>query len=83
MKTLRSPSSTNLNYYFELLFLQTLYDLSDERMIKKEAQVNLAYKWFIELTLKIFYLTRLSLVITATRIYHLAMFSLNAKDFTM
>ncbi|WP_425305705.1 IS1182 family transposase [Domibacillus aminovorans] len=31
-----------------LLFLQTLYDLSDERMIA-EAQVNLAYKWFLGL----------------------------------
>lgn len=31
-----------------LLFLQTLYDLSDERMTA-EAQVNLAYKWFLGL----------------------------------
>lgn len=31
---------------FRLLFLQILYNLSDERMIQ-EAQVNLAYKWFI------------------------------------
>lgn len=33
---------------FRLLFLQVLYNLSDERMIQ-EAQVNLAYKWFIGL----------------------------------
>lgn len=31
-----------------LLFLQTLYTLSDERVIQ-EAQVNLAYKWFLGL----------------------------------
>lgn len=31
---------------FRLLFLQVLYNLSDERMIQK-AQVNLAYKWFV------------------------------------
>lgn len=31
---------------FRLLFLQVLYNLSDERMIQ-EAQVNLAYKWFV------------------------------------
>lgn len=31
---------------FRLLFLQILYNLSDERMIQ-EAGVNLAYKWFI------------------------------------
>ncbi|MHA7581452.1 IS1182 family transposase [Paenibacillus vandeheii] len=31
---------------FRLLFLQTLYNLSDERVIE-ETQVNLAYKWFI------------------------------------
>ncbi|MNW26983.1 Transposase DDE domain protein [compost metagenome] len=31
---------------FRLLFLQILYNLSDERVIQ-EAQVNLAYKWFI------------------------------------
>lgn len=31
---------------FRLLFLQILYNLSDERMIQ-EPQVNLAYKWFI------------------------------------
>ncbi len=31
---------------FRLLFLQTLYTLSDERVVQ-EAQVNLAYKWFI------------------------------------
>jgi transposase len=31
---------------FRLLFLQILYNLSDERIIQ-EAQVNLAYKWFI------------------------------------
>ncbi|WP_310239492.1 IS1182 family transposase [Brevibacillus nitrificans] len=30
---------------FRLLFMQYLYNLSDERMIQ-EAQVNLAYKWF-------------------------------------
>lgn len=33
---------------FRLLFLQFLYNLSDERIIQ-EAQVNLAYKWFIGL----------------------------------
>lgn len=33
---------------FRLLFLQTLYNLSDERVIQ-EAQVNLAYKWFLGL----------------------------------
>ncbi len=33
---------------FRLLFLQTLYTLSDERVVQ-EAQVNLAYKWFIEI----------------------------------
>jgi transposase len=33
---------------FRLLFLQYLYGLSDERMIQ-EAQVNLAYKWFLGL----------------------------------
>jgi transposase len=33
---------------FRLLFLQILYNLSDERMIQ-EAQVNLAYKWFLGL----------------------------------
>jgi transposase len=33
---------------FRLLFLQVLYNLSDERMIQ-EAQVNLAYKWFLGL----------------------------------
>lgn len=31
-----------------LLFLQFLYDLSDEQVVK-EAQVNLAYKWFLGL----------------------------------
>lgn len=31
---------------FRLLFLQILYNLSDERIIQ-ETQVNLAYKWFI------------------------------------
>ncbi|MHA0858202.1 IS1182 family transposase [Paenibacillus sp. CMAA1364] len=31
---------------FRLLFLQILYNLSDERMIE-EAKVNLAYKWFV------------------------------------
>ncbi|MNI08032.1 Transposase DDE domain protein [compost metagenome] len=31
---------------FRLLFLQVLYNLSDERVIE-ETQVNLAYKWFI------------------------------------
>lgn len=31
---------------FRLLFLQILYNLSDERMIQ-EAGVNLAYKWFV------------------------------------
>ncbi|EPY13628.1 hypothetical protein PAAL66ix_06348 [Paenibacillus alvei A6-6i-x] len=31
---------------FRLLFLQILYNLSDERIIQ-EAQVNPAYKWFI------------------------------------
>jgi transposase len=31
---------------FRLLFLQILYNLSDERVIE-ETQVNLAYKWFI------------------------------------
>lgn len=31
---------------FRLLFLQILYNLSDERMIQ-EAEVNLAYKWFL------------------------------------
>lgn len=31
---------------FRLLFLQILYNLSDERIIQ-EARVNLAYKWFI------------------------------------
>jgi transposase len=31
---------------FRLLFLQILYNLSDERIVQ-EAQVNLAYKWFI------------------------------------
>ncbi|WP_438449022.1 IS1182 family transposase [Gorillibacterium sp. sgz5001074] len=31
---------------FRLLFLQILYSLSDERVIQ-DAQVNLAYKWFI------------------------------------
>jgi transposase len=31
---------------FRLLFLQILYNLSDERMVQ-EAQVNVAYKWFI------------------------------------
>ena len=31
---------------FRLLFLQTLYTLSDERVIQ-EGQVNLAYKWFL------------------------------------
>lgn len=33
---------------FRLLFLQTLSNLSDERIIK-EAQVNMAYKWFLGL----------------------------------
>lgn len=33
---------------FRLLFLQILYGLSDERMVQ-EAQVNLAYKWFVGL----------------------------------
>lgn len=33
---------------FRLLFLQVLYNLSDERVIQ-EAQVNLAYKWFLGL----------------------------------
>ncbi|HYE69779.1 MAG TPA: IS1182 family transposase [Anaerovoracaceae bacterium] len=33
---------------FRLLFLQTLYSLSDERVVQ-EAQVNLAYKWFLGL----------------------------------
>lgn len=33
---------------FRLLFLQVLYNLSDERIIQ-EAQVNLAYKWFLGL----------------------------------
>lgn len=33
---------------FRLLFLQFLYNLSDERLIK-ECQVNLAYKWFLGL----------------------------------
>lgn len=33
---------------FRLLFLQTLFNLSDERVIQ-EAQVNLAYKWFLKL----------------------------------
>jgi transposase len=33
---------------FRLLFLQTLYKLSDVRIIE-EAQVNLAYKWFLGL----------------------------------
>jgi len=33
---------------FRLLFLQVLYNLSDERIIE-EAQVNLAYKWFLGL----------------------------------
>jgi transposase len=33
---------------FRLLFIQFLYDLSDER-VTQEAQVNLAYKWFIGL----------------------------------
>lgn len=31
---------------FRLLFLQFLYNLSDERVVQ-EAQVNLAYKWFL------------------------------------
>ncbi|MDQ8739525.1 transposase, partial [Paenibacillus sp. LHD-38] len=31
---------------FRLLFLQILYNLSDERIVQ-EAQVNLAYKWFL------------------------------------
>lgn len=33
---------------FRLLFLQILYNLSDERMVQ-EAQVNLAFKWFLGL----------------------------------
>lgn len=33
---------------FRLIFLQILYGLSDERMVQ-EAQVNLAYKWFVGL----------------------------------
>jgi transposase len=33
---------------FRLLFLQVLYNLSDERIIQ-ETQVNLAYKWFLGL----------------------------------
>ena len=33
---------------FRLLFLQVLYNLSDERIIQ-DAQVNLAYKWFLGL----------------------------------
>jgi len=33
---------------FRLLFLQILYNLSDERVVQ-EAQVNLAYKWFLGL----------------------------------
>lgn len=33
---------------FRLLFLQTLYNLSDVRIIE-EANVNLAYKWFLKL----------------------------------
>lgn len=33
---------------FRLLFLQILYNPSDERMIQ-DAQVNLAYKWFLGL----------------------------------
>jgi IS5 family transposase len=33
---------------FRLLFLQILYGLSDERMMQ-DAQVNLAYKWFVGL----------------------------------
>jgi transposase len=31
---------------FRLLFLQTIYKLSDVRVIE-DAQVNLAYKWFL------------------------------------
>ena len=34
---------------FRLLFLQILYNLSDERVVQ-EAQINLAYKWFLGLT---------------------------------
>jgi transposase len=34
---------------FRLLFLQYLYNLSDERIVQ-EAQVNLAYKWFLGLS---------------------------------
>jgi transposase len=33
---------------FRLLFLQTLYDLSDDAVIE-DARVNLAYKWFLRL----------------------------------
>ena len=33
---------------FRLLFLQVLYNLSDDRIIE-DAQVNLAYKWFLGL----------------------------------
>jgi transposase len=33
---------------FRILFLQYLYNLSDERVIE-DAQVNLAYKWFLNL----------------------------------
>lgn len=33
---------------FRLIFIQKLYNLSDERVIE-ETKVNLAYKWFIGL----------------------------------
>ncbi|GGD88232.1 hypothetical protein GCM10010911_53450 [Paenibacillus nasutitermitis] len=33
---------------FRLLFIQILYNLSDERVIL-DTQVNLAYKWFVGL----------------------------------
>ena len=39
---------TNPELLFRLLFVQFLYNLSDECVIQ-EAQVNLAYKWFIGL----------------------------------
>lgn len=40
--------ATEPELLFRLLFLQTIYDLSDERIVS-DTQVNLAYKWFLGL----------------------------------
>lgn len=40
--------AVNPEILFRLLFIQNIYNLSDERVIK-DTQVNLAYKWFLGL----------------------------------